>query len=369
MSKATVEIDTRTIVKFWLILFAILAAIFIVYKASMGLIIIGISIFLAIALKPFVNRLNDFMTKHFGVNKSHRTASAVLAYTIIVAILLAIVAIVGPVVINETAKFTQQFPTTFRETIGGWEGINEFGQNFGIANLQEDVSKAVSSFAEGMFDNLGSTLVVSLSALADICMKGALVLILTLLLILEGPELMNIFWKSVGSRDEDKKAVKVAKRVIRRMCNVISTYVSRQAVVGLFDGCATMLIVFVLSVIFNFSPTLAVPMGLIACVFYLIPMFGQVINSCLVALLVAFSSPIAAVIFVVVYMIYAQIENNVIAPKVQGDALNLPAVAILGAMVIGMFMFGLLGAIVAIPVAGCIRVLVEEYPNIKAARD
>ena len=61
-------------------------------------------------------------------------------------------------------------------------------------------------------------------------------------------------------------------------------------------------------------------------------------------------------------------ENNVIAPKIQGDALNLPAVAILVAIVIGMYMFGLLGAIIAVPVAGCIRVLVDEYPNIKAAR-
>ena len=112
---------------------------------------------------------------------------------------------------------------------------------------------------------------------------------------------------------------------------------------------------------------LAVPMGMITMTFYLIPMFGQFIGGSLVTLILLFNSPLAAVIFVITYIIYAQIENNVIAPKIQGSALNLPAVAILVAIVIGMYMFGLLGAIIAVPIAGCIRVLVEEYPNIRAA--
>ena len=102
--------------------------------------------------------------------------------------------------------------------------------------------------------------------------------------------------------------------------------------------------------------------------FYLIPMFGQFIGGTLVTVILLFSSPIAAAIFAVIYILYAQVENNVIAPKIQGDALNLPVVMILVAIVIGMYMFGLLGAIIAVPIAGCIRVLVDEYPNIKNAQ-
>ena len=107
-------------------------------------------------------------------------------------------------------------------------------------------------------------------------------------------------------------------------------------------------------------------MGLIAAIFYLIPMFGQIISTVLVSLLLFFSSPAAALTFAIAYIIYAQIENNAIAPKIQGDALNLPAVVILASITIGMYMFGLLGAIIAIPIAGCVKVLIEEYPNIKA---
>ena len=85
-------------------------------------------------------------------------------------------------------------------------------------------------------------------------------------------------------------------------------------------------------------------------------------------LILLFNNPLAAIIFAIIYIVYAQIGNNVIAPKIQGSALKLPAVMILVAIVIGMYIFGLLGAIIAVPIAGCIRVLIDEYPNIRAAR-
>ncbi len=97
-------------------------------------------------------------------------------------------------------------------------------------------------------------------------------------------------------------------------------------------------------------------------------MFGQFIGGTLVTILLFFSNPFAALIFAVIYIVYAQIENNIIAPKIQGDALNLSPLIILCAIVIGMYMFGLLGAIIAVPIAGCIRVIVDEYPHLKAAR-
>ena len=66
------------------------------------------------------------------------------------------------------------------------------------------------------------------------------------------------------------------------------------------------------------------------------------------------------------YIVYAQIENNVIAPKIQGAALNLPIVIILSAITVGTYMLGLVGAIIAIPIAGCVKVWLEEYPKLKA---
>ena len=367
MSK-TIETDLRTFLKFWLVPIGIAGVLFFLYRALTGLVIIGISIFLALALKPLVRKVNSFFTKHFGTEKKHRTISVIFAYLIVVVVIGGVLAIVGPVVVNETAKFVQNFPETFETSFGGWEGVNNFGRAIGIDNLQHEITNNFNNISNDLLGVLGNNLVSSVSGVADVVMKVVLVLVLTLLFLLEGPEMMDVLWRSLGS-GKDKRPIKVAQNVVSRMANVVSTYVSRQAVVAVIDGCAAMIIVFILSLIFGLSPSLAIPMGMITMMFYLIPMFGQFIGGTLVTLLLLFSNPIAALVFAIIYIVYAQIENNLISPKIQGDALNLQPIMILCAITIGMYMFGLLGAIIAIPIAGCIRVLVDEYPNIKSARE
>lgn len=364
----TIETDLKTFVKFWLVPLGIVLMIMFLYSALTGLIIVGISIFLALALKPLVKRVNNFFTRHFGTEKKHQTLSAVLAYVIVVLVIGGIIAVVGPVVVNETSKFVQNFPNTFEQTFGGWDGINNFGRTIGIDDLHAEITTSLTKLSNNLLGILGNNLVSSVSGVADVVMKIVLTLILTLLFLLEGPALVDTFWKRIGSAEEDKKPVAVAKRVLAKMANVISTYVSRQVVVAAIDGCASGFIVFCLSLFTGVSTGLAIPMGMITMLFYLIPMFGQFIGGTLVTLILMFSSLPAGLIFAVIYIIYAQIENNVIAPKIQGSALKLPAVIILVAIVIGMYMFGLLGAIIAVPIAGCIRVLIDEYPNIRAAR-
>ena len=364
-----IETDLKTFIKFWMVPVGIAAIVFILYKALTGLLIIGISIFLALALKPLVHKVNAFFTRHLGNDKKHRTLSAVFAYLIVVLIVGAIVAVVGPVVVNETSKFVQHFPETFEKTLGGWDGINSIGRNFGIGDLQGEITKAMSGLSNDLMGMLGSNLISSVSGVADIMMKIALILVLTMLFLLEGPRMVEGFWKKVDVKNNEKKSVVVAKRIVGRMADVVSIYVSRQVVVAILDGCASTIIVFVLSWIFGFSQSLALPMGMITMTFYLIPMFGQFIGGTLVTILLFFSNPIAGLVFAVVYITYSQIENNVISPKIQGNALKLSPLVILCAVTVGVYMFGLLGAIIAIPIAGCIRVLVEEYPNIKAIRE
>ena len=362
-----IETDTRTFVRFWSVPVVIALIIFILYQALTGLIIIGASIFLALALKPLVRKVNNFFAKHFGTEKKHQTLSAVLAYIIVVVIVGGIIAVVGPVVVSETSKFIQQAPEMFNETVGGWDGINDFGRSIGISDLHTEINNALKGLSQNLSGYFGSNFVASVSGVADAAMKIVLVLVLTLLFLLEGPTLTQTFWKSMSSGEENKKPIEVAKRVLSKMANVISTYVSRQIIVAMLDGCASGLIVFILSLFTGIPSSLAIPMGMITMMFYMIPMFGQFIGGTLVTIILAFNIPFAGIIFAIIYILYAQIENNLISPKIQGGALNLPAVMILCAITIGMYMFGLLGAIISIPIAGCIRVLIDEYPNIKLA--
>ena len=272
MSKL-IETDTKTFVKFWSIPLVIAIVITILYQALTGLIIIGISIFLALALKPLVRKVNNFFTKHFGTEKKHQTASAVLAYIIVVVVIGGILAVIGPVVVTETSKFIKQAPEMIENNFGGWDGINEFGKSFGISDLHSEIVNAVDNLSKTILGDLGSNFMASVSNVADIGMKIVLVLVLTLLFLLEGPMLTETFWRSISTGEQNKKPITVAKRVLSKMANVISTYVSRQLLVAVIDGCASASIVFIISLFTNISSSLVIPMGMITMIFYMIPMF------------------------------------------------------------------------------------------------
>lgn len=359
MSRA-IEVDTKTFVRFWLVILALGLLGLFIWKAWAALIIIGISLFLAVAIRPLAQRINK-LTK-----KDHATSSSVIAYALVIGFLGVIVALVGPVVIEQTTQFVQQLPDTFEHTLGGWDGINNFGRTLGINNLQEEISKWLESFSSGFVSNFGNALVVSVGTIAQVVTNVILTIVLTLFFSLEGPGIVESFWKMIEGKHKNSE-VRAYKKLTQRMVNVFSTYVSHQAMVAFLDGCVVTIVVLVLSLLFGFSGSLALPMGLLALVFYLIPMFGPIISCGLITLILLFSSPVAAIVFLIFYIVYAQIENNVIAPKIQGNALNLPATVVLVAIIIGMNVFGLIGAIIAIPIAGCIKVLIEEVPGLREA--
>lgn len=359
MSRA-IEVDTKTFVRFWLVILGFgLVALF-VWKAWAALIIIGISLFLAVAIRPLAQRINR-LTK-----KDHATSSSVIAYTLVIGFLGIIIALVGPVVIEQTTQFVQQLPTTFEHTLGGWDGINNFGRTLGIDNLQDEIAKGLQAFSSGFVSNFGNAIVVSVGTIAQVLTNVILTIVLTLFFSLEGPGIVESFWAMLEGKHKNSE-LRAYKKLTQRMVNVFSTYVSHQAMVAFLDGCVVTIAILVLALLFGFSGSLALPMGLLALVFYLIPMFGPIISCGLITLILLLSSPVAAFIFLAFYIIYAQIENNVIAPKIQGSALNLPATVILVAIIIGMNVFGLVGAIIAIPIAGCIKVLVEELPGLREA--
>lgn len=357
MSRA-IEVDTKTFVRFWAVIFVIAVLGLMVWKALTGLIIIGIAAFIAIALQPLARKISRLF-KQDGT-----TFSSVMAYALIIGIFGAVVALIGPMVIEQTTQFVQRLPEMFERSVGGWDGINEFGQNIGIDDLQEQIAGALETFSSNFLQNFSNHFVSGIGTAAQVFTNIILTLVLTLLFAIEGPAIVDSFWSAIG-HTQKRSQVKVYQHIATRMADVVGLYMTKQVTVAILDGLVVTVTVFILSLTCGFSAGLALPLGLTAMVFYLIPMFGPIISCVLITLLLLCSSPVAAIIFLVFYIIYEQIENNFIAPKLQGDALNLPAAVVLMSIIVGMYAFGLVGAIVAIPVAGCIKVIIEELPRLR----
>ena len=339
-----IEIGYKTFIRFCLVVVGFGLVGMLLFKAATALLIIGAALFLAGAISPLVNKISDL------IPSKGRTLSITLAYVLVVGFLAGVVAIVGPTIINESVKFASNLPQLISDNIGEGTPIDNFAKSVGIEDTQAQIVSTLSAFTGGIVDNLSNFLAASIGTIANLVTAVILILVLSLFMLTEGPGILNRFWRHFRTSPEAK-----------RMADVVAKYVTNAISVSLINACCTAIAVFLLSVVFGLAPGLALPFGLVTGIFSLIPMFGSLIGGCLVALLLAFNSIPAGISFLIYTIIYLQVESNFISPKIQSKGLKLPALVVLSAVTIGVYMFGLVGAIVAIPIAGCIKVLFEEY--------
>ena len=352
MSTTTkIQIDTKTFIRFWLVIIGFAAAGYLLVKASFGLMIIGAALFFALAISPLIKRLASIFP-----SKSRNFAIA-LAYIIVVGFIIAFVAIVFPTIINESIRFLGNLPSIIGNATDDVSFINKFGNSIGIENLQAQIMQAVSSFSNTYMKDLGGILTNSITSISNAIAVLILSLVLAFFMLTEGPSIVKQFWNNFNPTDN----VKRTKTVIHKLAETVSQYVSSAVTVGLINACATAVSVFIICLIFGIAPGFAFPFGLITGVFSLIPMFGSFIGGAIVSLLLGFNTIGAGIAFLIYTIIYLQIESNVISPKIQGRGMKLPALVILSAVTIGVYTFGLVGAIISIPIAGCIKILIEEY--------
>lgn len=273
------------------------------------------------------------------------------------AVIVGVLAVIVPTVVSETTKFATNLPSTIEGVSSNLAWVNDLGNRFGITDLRGQLTHGISDFSERFAQNLGSNVLTSVGAIGSFFMGTVLVLVLTFLMLMQGPAVMRDFWRGF---EQNKKTPK-AQRALSRMADVIEKYVSGVLLVALIGGITATIAVFILSLIFGFPSGLALPLGLLAGVMSLIPIFGAFIGGTLVALLLAINSVWAGVVFAIYYVFYQQLEGHVILPKVQSKGMRMPMLLVLVAVTIGVYMFGLIGAIVSIPIAGCMKVLAEEY--------
>jgi predicted PurR-regulated permease PerM len=350
--KTKIDIDTRTFVRFWLVVFGIGLAAFLIYKAQTALIILGVSLFLALALNAPVS----FVAKKLP-GKS-RVGATAISYVAVILILGAIITLVIPAIIQQSAKVVQTIPTVVDSATHSWEGFREFVEQYNLQEQLDTALKSIQESASSWAGNVGRNVLSGIGSVFSGLTALILVLVLTFLMLIEGPTWLQRIWGVY----EDKVKMQKHRRVLGRIYGVVSGYVVGQLTVSTIGATAAGLFVFILSFIFpEVDPNLAMPTAAVTFVLSLIPMFGATIGGVLIAVLLALNSIPAALIYALYFVVYQQIENNLIAPHIQAKRIDLTALMILGAVTIGLYMFGVVGGIIAIPIAGTVRILIEEF--------
>lgn len=349
--KVRIEIDTKTFVRFWLVVIGFAFAILAIYSARTALIILGIAFFLALALNAPVS----FLAKYLP-GKS-RVGGTALAFIVVVALLGTLVFLVIPPIAQQTAKFAESIPGLVDTASTQWHGVNELVTKYHLESHVENIQNSIKNNATSWATTFGSNVLGSVGSVLSFIASTFLVLVLSFLMLIEGPMWLKRLWGVYN----DQERMESHRNLVHRMYNVVTGYVTGQLTVSAIGATLAGITVFIISMFLNVPGNLALPTVAIAFTLSLIPMFGATIAGILIALLLAFNDVTAGIIFAGYFIIYQQIENNFISPTIQSRKVELSALAVLASVTIGLYVFGLAGGIISIPIAGCLKVLLEDY--------
>lgn len=326
-------------------LFIILTLIIIaaLQRAAHALLLIFTAFFLALALNSPVAAIARRLP---GKTRGNRAAATTLALLIFVAAFVAFVASVAPSLANQTQTFVKSAPglvADFRDqnSVTG-KFIREYHLEKQVDELSDQISARTQHVGGGAFSTakrVGTSVFSLLTILA-----------LTFMMLVEGSRWVAFIRQVLPDRHHG-----LADRLTDDMYRVIKGYVNGQVFLA---GLAALLMLPVLLIL-----NVSYPAALVVIVFVcgLIPMVGHTIGAIILTIVALFDSTSAALIVLAYYILYQQIENYLIQPRIQANTTNMSPLLVFASLVIGVSFGGLFGGLVAIPVAGCLRIALLEY--------
>lgn len=351
--KVKIEIDTKTLIRFWLVIFGFIIFAGLIWVAKDVLIMIIIAAFLALALNDPVARITKILP---GSNKN-RVAATAVAYLTIVLILGALISLLTPIIADQVKHFSKDLPQIVKNYTGEESGIRKFI----IENhLEGMISQAVDSITRSInssVSKLGDFFFGSIASIVGWLISLFMILAMAFLMLVEGPDLIDKIFKVFYT---DKTLEKDHRRILSRMYGTVSGYVSSIVTICSISATCGSIATAILALIFGLPIALVPPIAVLLFIFGMIPMVGATIAGLLSAVILGLNAPTAGLFFLIYFLIYQQVENNVISPMIQARNNQLSALIIFVALTIGVYAFGLLGALLAIPLAACIKILVQE---------
>lgn len=338
-----VTVSVRTFAKLIIMVVAAVVLMMAVRQASTALILIFTAFFLALALNTPVNWVGQHLP---GKKRGSRALATSISFVIVVAFLGGFIASIVPPLVGQTENFISAAPRLVDDFKNPDSGIGQIVQRY---NLQDQVGN-VSNQLNSWFGNISGSAFSTLQMVTSSFFSLLTILVLTFMMLVEGPVIMAFLRELVPRR---RRAL--ADRMSKDMYRVVKGYVNGQVALASLAA----VVIFPALLILDIS----YPIALLVIIFLcgLIPMVGNTIGAVIVSLVALTQSASAAIIILAYFILYQQLENIFIQPRVQANSTNMSPLLVFASVVIGVTFGGLFGGLIAIPVAGCIRIAVLEY--------
>jgi predicted PurR-regulated permease PerM len=338
-------LTVRAIVRIVLVVVVVAITLYLLWQLRKPISWLLIAIFLAVALSPPVNWLARRMKRGFAIT---------IVYLGLLLVPIMLIAAIVPPLITEANNFADNVPTYANDVtdyVQKNKRLREIDQDYDITGQLEKEAKKLPNRlggAAGTLRDVGLGIVNSVFALITI-------LVLTAFLLGSGRTWIDA---AIASRPPEQR--ERLRRSLDNMASAVGGYVAGALTIAVIAGIATYIVLAILGVPFKG------PLAVLAGLFSLIPLVGATIAAVLIGIVTVFQDfPTATIVWAIWAIVYQQLENHLLQPQIQKRTVNVHPLITILAVLFGGTLLGILGAIVAIPVAASIQILLREYVDLR----
>jgi predicted PurR-regulated permease PerM len=258
--------------------------------------------------------------------------------------------LVVPTIVTQGTELVENAPDyvkDVRKFVDDNRQLRELDEKYDVTTeLEKQAARLPSRIgdAASVLGDIGLGIVNSIFALVNI-------LILSIFLVASGRTWID---KLIALRPEHER--ERLSRIVGHVGGAVAGYVQGALTIALIAGLQTYVVLSILGVPFR------APLAVMAGLFSLIPLVGATAAAVIIGIVTLFTNfPTATIIWAIWAVIYQQLENNVIQPQVQKRTVQVHPFVVLVAVLFGATLLGVVGALVAIPAAASVQILIREW--------
>ena len=308
-------------------------------STSQVFVLILVALFLAMGLNPAVEAI-----RKRGVS---RTSAVTIIFTSVILLVILFGALVVPPLVNQGTQLIESAPTLLNQ-LNDNATIARINEQYGIIDTLQNKLSEVTSDGSLLISAFGGVIGVGKSVLSG-TFTALTILVLTLYFITSLPQAVDLGLKLVSASRRPRVAV-LSEAIIARVGAFVGSQILVSAMAAIFMT--------ILAIILGLPSPIAI--GIIIFVCGLVPLIGHFIGSAIYTIIALTQSVSIGIIAFVGYVVYVQVENYVLTPKIMKRTLAVPGAVTIISALIGTSLLGLVGGLLAVPVAASIILILEE---------
>jgi predicted PurR-regulated permease PerM len=282
--------------------------------------------------------------------RMRRGLAIAIVYLGVILIPFLVAAVLVPPIVdqaNNLATNAPQYARDLTDTVQNNKTLHDLDKKYDLtAKIQEQAAKLPAKVGDAaqILADLGAGIVSSVFA-------GVTILILSIFMVGAAPR-----WRRSFTRLHPESRARALNRLFDRTGNAVGGYVRGALLQALIAGVSSWIVLEILGVPYP------VALALIIALLDLVPLVGATLGAVVVGIVTLFNDfPTATIVWAIWSVVYQQIENTVIQPRIQSRAVQVEPFVVLVAVLFGSTLFGVFGALLAIPAAATLQIAIYEY--------